>query len=97
MMNFRAAVLCLAGVCLLLGGCKTLRGGGSCNKRQPYQNANSMLPLTIPPGLNGLDTSTALKLPPLREPDPPPRTTKDPCLDAPPAYKVPKPLPPPQA
>ena len=97
MMKFRAAVLCLAVIPLLLGGCKTLRGGNSCNKRQPYQNAASVAPLTVPAGLTGLDTSAALKLPPLKEPDPPPRTTKDPCLDTPPAYKVAKPAPPPQA
>jgi hypothetical protein len=97
MMKFRAAVLCLAMVALLLGGCKALRGGSSCNKKQAYQKAASVAPLTIPAGLTGLDTSTALKLPPLHEPDPPPRTAKDPCLDAPPSYKVAKPAPPPQA
>jgi uncharacterized lipoprotein len=97
MMKFRAAVLCLAGVALLLGGCKSLRSANSCNKRQPYQLATSQQPLTIPAGLNGLDSATGLKLPVLNEPAPPPRTTKDPCLDAPPSYKVAKPLPPPQA
>ena len=96
MMKFRAAVLCLAGLLLLLGGCKSLRGS-SCNKRQPYQSAYSVAPLKIPAGLEGLDTSTALKLPPLHEPDPPALTTKDPCLDVPPSFKVPKPAPLPQA
>jgi uncharacterized lipoprotein len=97
MMKFRAAVLCLAVIPLVLGGCKSWRGSNSCNKKQPYQNAASVAPLTIPAGLSGLDTSTALKLPPLHEPDPPARTGKDPCLDTPPAYKVAKPAPPPQA
>jgi uncharacterized lipoprotein len=97
MMKFRAAVLCLAVIPLLLGGCKTLRGGNSCNKRQPYQNATSMQPLTVPAGLTALDTATALKIPPLNEPAAPQRTTKEPCLDEPPAYKVAKPAPPPQA
>ena len=97
MMKFRTAVLCVAGVALLLGGCKSWRGGNSCNKHQSYQNATSVAPLTIPAGLNALDTTTALKLPPLKEPQPPKRTTKDPCLDAPPPYKVAKPPPPPQA
>ena len=95
-MKFRAAVLCLAALSLLLGGCKALRGN-SCNKHQAYQKASSVPPLTIPAGLEGLDTSAALKLPPLREPEPPARTTKDPCLDVPPPYKVAKPAPPPQA
>ena len=97
MMKFRAAVVFLAVLPLLLGGCKALRGGNSCNKHQAYQSATSVSPLTIPAGLNALDTTTALKLPPLKEPQPPARTTKDPCLDAPPPYKVAKPPPPPQA
>ena len=98
MMKFRAAVLGLAGLSLLLGGgCKSLRGGNSCNKKQPYQSAYSMAPLTIPAGAAPLDTTTALKLPALREPDQPARTTKDPCLDVPPSYKVAKPAPTPQA
>lgn len=96
MMKFRAAAVSLAVLALLLGGCKSLRGS-SCNKHQDYQNATSVAPLTIPAGLNALDTSTALKLPPLKEPAPPARTTRDPCLDAPPSYKVAKPPPPPQA
>jgi uncharacterized lipoprotein len=97
MMKFRAAVLCLAVIPLVLGGCKTLRGASSCNKKQSYQSASSVAPLTIPAGLTGVDASTALKLPPLNEPAAPPRTSRDPCLDAPPAYKVAKPAPPPQA
>ncbi len=96
-MKFRAAVVFLAVMPLLLGGCKSLRGGNSCNKHQAYQNATSVAPLSVPAGLSTLDTSTALKLPPLKEPEPPARTTKDPCLDAPPSYKVAKPPPPPQA
>jgi uncharacterized lipoprotein len=97
MMKFRAAVVFLAVMPVLVGGCKSLRGGNSCNKHQSYQNAASVPPLTVPPGLNALDTTPALKLPPLKEPAAPPRTTKDPCLDAPPAYKVAKPTAAPQA
>jgi uncharacterized lipoprotein len=96
MMKFRAAVLILAAFALLLGGCKSWRGS-ACNKPQDYQKARSVPALVIPPGLTGLDTSTALKLPALNEPAPPPRTTHDPCLDAPPAYKVAKPATAPQA
>ncbi|HEY2809221.1 MAG TPA: hypothetical protein VGI91_10545 [Steroidobacteraceae bacterium] len=96
-MKFRSAVLCLAAIALLFSGCKSLRGGNSCNKKQPYQKAASVAPLTVPAGLTGPETSAALKLPPLKEPGPPPRTTKDPCLDTPPSYKVAKPPPPPQA
>ncbi len=96
MMKFRAAVVFLAVTVLLLGGCKSLRGS-SCNKPQAYQKAASVPPLTIPAGLAPLDTSTALKLPALKEPAPPPRTQNDPCLDAPPSFKVNKPAPAPQA
>jgi len=91
------AVLCLAGVFLLLGGCKTLRGVNSCHKAQPYMAATSVPPLKIPQGLDVPDTTSALKLPVLNEPAPPRRTSKEPCLDAPPAFKVAKPAPPPQA
>jgi uncharacterized lipoprotein len=96
MMKFRAAVLILAAFALLLGGCKSWRGS-ACNKPQPYQKATSVAPLVIPPGASPPDTSTALKLPALKEPAPPPRTTADPCLDAPPSFKVAKPAAAPQA
>lgn len=91
------AVLCLAGVFLLLGGCKTLRGINSCHRTLPYMAATTVPPLKIPPGLNAPDTTGALKLPVLNEPPPPRRTNKDPCLDAPPSFKVAKPAAPPQA
>jgi len=97
MMKFRAAVLCLAGLCLLLGGCKTLKGINSCHKPQAYQASKSEPPLKVPPGLTALDTSQVLRLPVLSEPAPPPRSQKDPCLDQPPSFKVPKAAPAPQA
>lgn len=97
MMKFRVGVLCLAGLCLLLGGCKALRGLNSCTKPQPYQSATSVPPLRVPAGLTTFDTSAMLKLPTLNEPPPPKRTDKDPCLDMPPSFKVAKPAPAPQA
>ncbi len=96
MMKTALAILC-AGVFLLLGGCKALRAGGSCNKPQPYMAATSVPPLKIPAGLDAPETNNALKLPTLKEPTPPPRTKKDPCLDEPPSFKVSKPAPAPQA
>ncbi len=85
---FAAALLCGP-----LAGCKTLRGLNSCNKPQPYQGAGSVAPLKVPPGLDAFDSSGALKLPTLNEPDPPKRSPHDPCLDAPPSFKVAAPAP----
>ncbi len=78
MMKNVLALLC-AGVFVLLGGCKALRGGGSCNKPQPYMAARSVPPLKIPTGLDAPDTASALKLPTLTAPGAP-RSKKDPCL-----------------
>jgi uncharacterized lipoprotein len=93
-MKSRAA-LALCGVVLLaLGGCKTIHRishENSCNKPQPYQQARSIAPLSIPGGLDTPDTSHALDVPALNEPAPPPRTVKDPCLSAPPSFNVPQP------
>jgi uncharacterized lipoprotein len=81
----------------LLGGCRSLSGGDACHKPQPYVTAENGAPLKIPPGLKSPDTSQALRVPDLNEPEPPPRKKSDPCLDAPPPYAVPKPAPPPAA
>ena len=97
MMKFRAALLCLAGVLALLGGCRTLKGANSCHKPQAYQASKSVAPLKVPPGLAALDTSQVLRLPVLNEPAPPPRSSKGPCLDEPPSFKVPKAAAAPQA
>lgn len=91
------ALVCVAASCALLGGCRVLHNAGACHKRQDYQSATSVPPLKIPQGLDSPDTAGALKLPVLNEPTPPPRTSKDPCLDEPPPFKVNKPAPPPQA
>jgi len=77
---------------LLLGGCHLLRSVGSCHKPQGYENATSVAPLKIPPGLDTPDTTNALRLPVLNEPAPPRRSGKDPCLDEPPPFKVAKPV-----
>jgi hypothetical protein len=69
----------------------------TCNDPQPYANARSIAPLKIPVGLSAPDTRSALRIPDLNEPPPPPRTRADPCLDSPPKFVVPKPVKPPQA
>jgi len=93
-MKSRATLALSAAVLLALGGCKTihhLTHDDTCNKPQPYQKATSIPPLTIPPGMASPDTSHALDVPAFNGPVPPPRTVKDPCLEAPPAFDVPQP------
>ena len=85
-----------AAVLLALGGCHGLRAK-SCHKVQPYMGAKNLPPLQIPPGLDTPDTTSALRIPRLNEPAPPPRTGRDPCLDEPPSYNTPKPQARPQA
>jgi uncharacterized lipoprotein len=82
-----------AAVLLALAGCNPFRGGlrtKSCHKPQPYMTAKSVAPLQIPPGLDTPDTTTALHIPRLAEPELPPRKGADPCLDEPPPYNIPK-------
>jgi uncharacterized lipoprotein len=90
-MSSARGLLWLAPALLALGGCHVLRGVGSCHKPQPYEKAGSVAPLKIPSGLDAPDTTSALRLPVLNEPAPPPRTGSQPCLDQPPSFKVAKP------
>jgi uncharacterized lipoprotein len=83
-----------------LSGCRLLHHHGNyntCNDPQPYANARSIAPLKTPVGLTAPDTRSALRIPDLNEPTPPPRTRADPCLDTPPTFVVPKVVKPPQA
>ncbi|MDB6088209.1 MAG: hypothetical protein JWN85_993 [Gammaproteobacteria bacterium] len=81
-----------AAVLLALSGCHPFRSkSNSCHKPQPYAAAKSSPPLRIPAGLDVPDTTNALHIPDLKEPAPPARKGKDPCLDEPPSYKVVKP------
>jgi hypothetical protein len=85
---------------LALNGCFLFHHHGNnntCNDPQPYANARSIAPLKTPVGLTAPDTRSALRIPDLNEPPPPPRTRADPCLDTPPSFVVPKPVKPPQA
>jgi uncharacterized lipoprotein len=77
-----------------LAGCRIVRAvsASECHDpKQVYLRARSVPPLKIPAGLDAPDTSNALKLPQLNEPAPPPRGSKQPCLDAPPSFKVQQP------
>ena len=83
----------------LAAGCHVFRSASAkaCHSPQPYQQAKSVPPLKIPPGLDAPDTTNALRLPTLNEPAPPRRTGKQPCLDEPPPFKVTGPAKTPQA
>jgi uncharacterized lipoprotein len=94
----RGAVLLLL-LLPLMSGCHWFRSATakSCHAPQPYQQAKSVPPLKIPPGLDAPDTTNALRLPTLNEPPPPPRKGNAPCLDEPPSFKVTQPAKTPQA
>ena len=91
------SALAILALCLLppaLEGCRVVRavGANACHDpKQVYLQATSVPPLKIPAGLDAPDTGNALKLPQLNEPAPPPRTGNQPCLDAPPSFKVQQP------
>ena len=97
-MKFRA-MWALAVALPVLSGCHTMRAltAASCHKPQPYQKAASIAPLKIPSGRDSPSTSNALVVPKLKGPAPPPPTPGQPCLDAPPSFKVPHALPAPKA
>jgi uncharacterized lipoprotein len=86
-MRLRTLVWLAPLLLLVLGGCRAL-GANTCHAPQAYQNAKSVAPLRIPPGLDSPDTASALRIPALNEPAPPPRKGKEPCLDEPPPFKV---------
>jgi uncharacterized lipoprotein len=87
----RLGLILAAAVSLM--GCHALTSRtNACHNKQPYMAATSVPPLKMPPGLDVPDTTNALHIPDLKEPTPPPRKGKDPCLDEPPAYKVAKPV-----
>ena len=81
-------ILSLAPLLLALGGCRSLHSFNSCHAHQAYMNEKSVAPLKIPPGLDTPDTTNALRLPALNEPEPPARKGRDPCLDEPPPFKA---------
>ena len=60
----------------------------SCHVKQPYMAATSVSPLQVPPGLDKPDRTDALTIPDLKEPPPPVRKGRDPCLDEPPSFKA---------
>jgi uncharacterized lipoprotein len=98
-MRWRWQVLALVALSIALSGCSVFRSMSrkACHEQQPYMKATTAPPLVIPAGLDPIDTTNALKLPTLKEPAPPARTGKAPCLDEPPPFKVKQPARAPQA
>ncbi len=84
--------------CALLGGAAAVALAGchhaipkafkakDCNKPQPYDRAESIQSLRVPPGIDPPDTHGSLLIPAYNEPTPPPRKLTDPCLDEPPPF-----------
>jgi uncharacterized lipoprotein len=95
-MKHRVALIGMLAAVAPLAGCHPWQAlhdvGGSCHDVKPYQKAQSVSTLQIPSGLDTPDTTNALHIPKLNEPVPPPRTKKDPCLDAAPPFAIPKPV-----
>src|SRR5215469_17211602 len=98
-MKFVRRIVLLLLLLPLVGGCHVFRSASakSCHGPQTYQKAQSVPPLKVPAGLDAPDTTSALRLPTLNQPAPPPRRGKQPCLDEPPPYKVTQPAKTPQA
>lgn len=91
-MQVRSALLFSSAVAALLlaGGCSTVVSG-ACHKPQPHQTAGNLPPLKMPAGLDGPDTTEALAIPEVNQPEVP-VDPDGPCLEAPPAITAP-PLP----
>ena len=91
-MKLVRSLLWLVPLALTAAGCHPFRHFSyACHRQQPYMQASSVAPLKIPTGLDAPDNTSALRLPALNEPAPPPRKGQEPCLDEPPPYKVAKP------
>ena len=93
-------IVLLVAAATSLSGCHVFGGARwhSClNDDTVYTKATSIPDLKTPAGVDPPDTKSALKIPALNEPAPPPHGSKDPCLDEPPKYldpnKGPKPAP----
>ena len=96
MLRTLSCALASAAVLAHLAGCHSgpvhrLLQGKNCNKPQMYSSAQSVPPLRAPAGVDPPDTHSALRIPALNEPAPPPRELTDPCLDVPPLYAAPRP------
>jgi hypothetical protein len=88
------AIGLLAAVVSVTSGCNPFRRSHAdrvCKGPEGYAGAKDMPPLKIPPGLESPDTRSALRIPNLNTPEPPPRLESQGCLDTPPKYVIAKP------
>jgi hypothetical protein len=85
------ALVCMLGMLAVLSGCSRFhRGEQKCREPAIPAGLSNGDSLAVPPGLDPLDTRGAVVIPALKEPEAP-RSARDPCLSAPPAYKIPQP------
>lgn len=91
-MRLRPLLLSIASLALLgATGCRAITGG-TCHKPQAYESAGNLAPLRMPTGLESPDTSGALAIPEVNQPELP-VDPEGPCLEAPPALVEPPPPP----
>jgi uncharacterized lipoprotein len=78
---------------LVTAGCNPFRRHSAkeevCKEPEGYAQAQEAKTLTIPAGLESPDTRSALRIPDLKTPEPPPRKKGQGCLDEPPSYTLP--------
>lgn len=92
-MTLRPLLLSVASLALLAAtGCRAITGNSACHKPQAYEAAGNLAPLRVPAGLSGPDTSGALTIPEVDQPELP-LDPEGPCLEAPPALTEPPPPP----
>ncbi len=77
----------VVGAMLTLAGCGAFRV--SCNDTSTYAASQDLPPLKVPVGLEAPDTRSALKIPPLAEPERA-RADSEGCLESPPPYSTPR-------
>jgi uncharacterized lipoprotein len=91
MMNrvHRIGFCLMAAAWLSSSGCSWMHRNriSSCRELTVVDQANTIAPLRVPPGLDAPDTRNAIKVPELNEPERP-RLPTDPCLSRPPSYKI---------
>jgi uncharacterized lipoprotein len=86
--GFLIAVVCVT------SGCNPFRRSSAnttCKEAEAYAQAQTIPSLKIPAGLESPDTRSALRVPDLSTPEPPPRMRAQGCLDEPPPYVIAKP------
>jgi uncharacterized lipoprotein len=79
--------MAVVAVMISLAGCGAFRV--SCNDMTTYAASEDLPALKVPLGLEAPDTRSALKIPPLTEPERV-RAESEGCLESPPSYSTPR-------